>query len=134
MSGLNKAMIIGHLGRDPEMRYTQDGSPVANFSVATTEKYKDKENTEWHKVVAFGKLAEICGQYLQKGKQVYVEGRLQTRKYTGKDGTEKQSTEIIATSMQMLSGRGNEGGDADSGRSNAPSPSGNPAASDDIPF
>lgn len=134
MSGLNKAMIIGHLGRDPEMRYTQDGSPVANFSVATTEKYKDKENTEWHKVVAFGKLAEICGQYLQKGKQVYVEGRLQTRKYTGKDGVEKYSTEIIATSMQMLGGRGNDGGNGDGGRSNAPAPSANGTPSDDIPF
>jgi len=101
-------MIIGNLGRDPELRYTADGSTDANFSVATTYKGKDAESTEWHKIVAFGRLGEICGEYLRKGKQVYIEGRLQTRKWTGKDGNDKYSTEIVATDMRMLGSKGED--------------------------
>jgi single-strand DNA-binding protein len=147
MSGsLNKVMIIGHLGRDPEMRYTAEGTPVANFSVATTEKYKDKENTEWHRVVAFARLAEICGEYLRKGKQVYVEGRLQTRKWTDKDGHDKYTTEIVASDMRMLGrredgGGGSSGGGGPSGGGHSAPPSGGerpapsgPPPDDDIPF
>jgi single-strand DNA-binding protein len=118
MSALNKAMIIGNLGRDPEIRYTQDGRAVANFSVATTDKWKDKntgesrERTEWHRVVAFGRLAEICGEYLSKGSQVYIEGRLQTRKWQGQDGQDRYTTEIIVDirgTMQMLGRRDGAG-------------------------
>lgn len=142
MSGsLNKVMIIGHLGRDPEMRYTAEGTPVANFSVATSEKYKDKENTEWHRVVAFARLAEICGEYLRKGKQVYVEGRLQTRKWTDKDGHDKYTTEIVASDMRMLGRREDGGGGPPGGGSGGPPPSGGerpgpsaPPPDDDIPF
>ncbi len=107
MGGLNKAMIIGRLGRDPEMRYTPDGVAIANFSIATSEDWKDKntgekkEKTEWHRIVAFRRLAEICGEYLTKGKQVYIEGRLQTRSWE-KDGVTRYTTEIIADKMQFL--------------------------------
>ena len=107
MSGLNKAMIIGRLGRDPEVRYTTDGRAIANFSVATSEEWKDKatgekrERTEWHRVVAFGRLGEICGEYLSKGKQVYLEGRLQTRSWE-KDGVTRYTTEIVASDLQFL--------------------------------
>ncbi len=115
MASLNKAMIIGNLGRDPEIRYTQDGKAVANFSLATTDKWKDKvtgenrEKTEWHRVVAFGRLGEICGEYLSKGKQVYIEGRLRTRSWE-KDGITRYTTEIEATVMQMLGAKGTSGG------------------------
>src|SRR3989339_1491567 len=108
MSGLNKAMIIGRLGRDPEIRYTPGGVAVANFSVATSEEWKDKESnekkerTEWHRIVAFGKLGEICGEYLSKGKQIYVEGRIQTRSWEDKDGNKKYTTEIVASDVQFL--------------------------------
>ena len=104
---LNKAMLIGRLGRDPEVRYTPDGLAVANFSIATSYDSTDKttnekkETTEWHRIVAFGKLGEICGEYLSKGKQVYIEGRLQTRSWE-KDGVKRYTTEIVATDMQML--------------------------------
>ncbi len=107
MAGLNKAMIIGRLGKDPEMKYTQDGTPVAVFSVATSEEWKDKntnekkEKTEWHRIVAFRKLGELCGEYLGKGRQVYVEGRLQTRSWE-KDGITRYTTEIIAEKVQFL--------------------------------
>jgi single-strand DNA-binding protein len=107
MASLNKAMLIGNLGRDPEVRYTQDGKAVASFSIATTEKWKDKatgenrEKTEWHRIVAFQRLGEICGEYLSKGSQIYIEGRLQTRSWE-KDGITKYTTEIIADKMQML--------------------------------
>jgi single-strand DNA-binding protein len=107
MGGLNKAMIIGRLGRDPEMRYTPDGVAIANFSIATSEDWKDKntgekkEKTEWHRIVAFRRLAEVCGEYLTKGKQVYIEGRLQTSSWE-KDGVTKYTTEIIADKMQFL--------------------------------
>ncbi|MFP4476381.1 MAG: single-stranded DNA-binding protein [Desulfatibacillaceae bacterium] len=106
MAGLNKAMIIGHLGRDPEVRFTQSGMAVANFTVATTERFKGEERTEWHKIVAFGKLAEICGDYLHKGKQVYIEGRIQTREWEDKEGNRRWTTEIVANEMQMLSPKG----------------------------
>ncbi len=119
MAGINKAIIIGRLGRDPEIRYTQDGKAVANFSVATSETWKDKasgekkERTEWHRIVAFDRLGEICGEYLSKGKQVYIEGRLQTRSWE-KDGVTRYTTEIVATDMQMIGGRdgGSQGGAA----------------------
>jgi len=107
MAGVNKAIIVGNLGADPEVRTTQSGTQVANFNVATTEQYTDQsgqrqERTEWHRIVAFGRLGEICGQYLHKGKQVYIEGRIQTRKWTDQSGNDKWTTEIIAREMQML--------------------------------
>jgi len=108
---LNKVTLIGYLGRDPEMRSTANGDPVAHFSVATTEAWKDKatgekkEATEWHRVVLYRKLAEIAGQYLKKGSYVYLEGRLQTRKWTGKDDIERYAVEIIADDMRMLGAR-----------------------------
>ena len=111
MPSLNKVTIIGHLGGDPELRYTQTGTPVANFTVATSEKYKDthgnkKEQTEWHKVVAWQRLAEICGEYLHKGSLVYVEGKLQTSDWTDKEGARHFKTEIVARSLLMLGGKG----------------------------
>jgi len=118
MSSLNKAMIIGRVGRDPEVRYLPSGQAVCNFSVATSEKWKDKttgesqEATEWHRITAFDRLAEIVGEYVRRGSLVYIEGKIQTRKYTDKDGAEKTSTEIRATSMNML-GSKPEGGEED---------------------
>jgi len=108
---LNKASIIGNLGNDPDMRYTQSDTAVCNISVATTERWKNKdgervEETEWHRVVAFGKLAEIMGEYLRKGSQVYIEGKIKTEKYTDKEGIERYSTKIYANEMKMLGGRG----------------------------
>jgi single-strand DNA-binding protein len=144
MEDLNRAMVIGRLGRDPEIRYTQDGRAVANFTVATSIKWRDKqsgdmkERTEWHRIVAFGKLGEICGEYLSKGKQVFIEGRLRTRSWE-KDGVTRYTTEIEATNMQMLGARDN----ADTGRTAAsqvpdqgypePTYSGD-VQDDDIPF
>ena len=113
--GINKAILVGNLGKDPDIRYTPGGAAVASFSIATTESWKDKqsgekvEKTEWHNVTAFGRLAEICGEYLKKGSQVYVEGRIQTDKYTDKQGVEKYSTKIIINEMQMLGGRSGAG-------------------------
>jgi single-strand DNA-binding protein len=118
MSDLNRAMVIGRLGRDPEIRYTPDGRAVVNFSLATSDKWKDKqtgelkERTEWHRIVAFGRLAEICGEYLSKGRQIFIEGRLRTRSWE-KDGITRYTTEIEAINMQMLGSR-NDG--MDSGR------------------
>lgn len=115
MASVNKCIIVGNLGRDPELRYAASGDAIANIAVATSFKSKDKntgestEKTEWHRISFFGKLAEIVGQYLKKGSTVYVEGRLQTRKYTDKDGVEKFATEIVAEQMQMLGGK--QGGD-----------------------
>lgn len=106
MAGLCKAVLIGHLGRDPEMRYTPDGLAIANFSVAATEKVKGENKTEWLKVTAFGKLGEICGQYLKKGSQVYIEGRLQSSEYTDKEGNKRFSMEVIASTINMLGSRG----------------------------
>ena len=104
---INKAMIIGNLGANPEVRQTQNGSSVVTFNVATTEKWKGKdgqqqEQTEWHRIVAFGRLAEICGQYLTKGSKVYIDGRLQTRQWEDKNGTKRYTTEIVAQEMKML--------------------------------
>ncbi len=117
MASVNKVILIGNLGRDPETRYMPDGAAITNISVATTEAWKDKngekqEKTEWHRVAFFGKLAEIAGEYLKKGSQVYVEGRLQTRKWQDKDGQDKYSTEIVANAMQMLGSRQGMGGAA----------------------
>ncbi|MFN2274804.1 MAG: single-stranded DNA-binding protein [Anaerolineales bacterium] len=105
--GVNKAILVGNLGADPEVRHTAGGTPVANFRIATTENYTNRDGqresrTEWHRIVAFGKLAEICGQYLKKGKQVYIEGRIQTREWEDQSGNKKYTTEIVANQMQML--------------------------------
>lgn len=112
---INKAILIGNLGADPEIRYTQSGTQVATFRIATTEKWKGQdgqmnENTEWHRIVAWARLAEICGEYLNKGSRVYIEGRIQTRKWQDQDGNDKYTTEIIAREMKMLSPRGGESG------------------------
>jgi single-strand DNA-binding protein len=121
MASVNKVILVGNLGRDPETRYSPDGSAITTVSIATTEVWKDKsgekqEKTEWHRVVFFNrgnyKLGEIAGEYLKKGSQVYVEGRLQTRKWQDKDGVEKYSTEVIAEAMQMLGSRQGMGGDS----------------------
>jgi len=110
MASVNKVILVGNMGRDPEIRYLPSGDPVANVTIATSSKYKGKdgnmvEETEWHRVTFFGKLAEIVGQYLKKGKPVYIEGRIKTRKFTDKDGIEKYATDIIANEMQMLGSR-----------------------------
>lgn len=160
--GINKVILVGNLGADPEVRYTAGGSAVANVRLATAESWRDRESgeqqerTEWHRVVFFGRLAEIVEQYLRKGSQIYVEGRLQTRKWADRDGNEKYTTEIVASDMQMLGGRsggggGESGGGGSSGggggreRASAP-PAGNDPPSrgraeqpmddfdDDIPF
>jgi len=124
MASINKVIIIGNLGRDPEVRYTPNGAAICNVSIATTRNWKDKssgekvEETEWHRVVFYDRLAEIAGEYLKKGRPVYVEGRLKTRKWTDKDGVEKYTTEIIANEMQLLGGRegmGAPGGDEEGG-------------------
>lgn len=114
MASVNKAILIGNLGRDPEVRYLPDGGAVANISLATSETWKDKsgerqEKTEWHRVSFFGKLAEIVGEYLKKGSQIYVEGRIQTRKWQDKEGNDRYTTEVVADRMQMLGGA-REGG------------------------
>ncbi len=145
--GVNKVILIGNLGNDPEVRYTASGAAVANVSLATSEQWKDRESgeqqerTEWHRVVFFGRIAEVVGEYLRKGSQIYVEGRLQTRKWQDKDGNDKYSTEIVANDMQMLGGgRGGGGGSADasSGARNSAAASKQPAGGDDfdddIPF
>ena len=111
MASVNKAIIVGNLGRDPEVRYSASGDAMCNLSIATTDNWKDKatgerkEVTEWHRVSFFGKTAEVCGQYLKKGSQIYVEGSIRTRKWTDKDGQEKYTTEIRGDHMQMLSGK-----------------------------
>ena len=121
MASVNKVIIVGNLGRDPEIRYMPSGDAIANIAVATSFRSKDKntgeqkEITEWHRISFFGRLAEIVGQYLKKGSSVYVEGRLQTRKYTDKDGVEKYATDIIAQEMQMLGGRQGMGGEGGMG-------------------
>ena len=113
--GVNKAIIVGTLGQDPDVKYTASGSPVVNISVATNENWKDKqtgeaqERTEWHRIVIFGKLAEIAAQYLRKGSQVYFEGKIQTRKWQDKTGQDRYTTEIVANEMQMLGGKQSSG-------------------------
>lgn len=125
--GVNKAILVGNLGSDPETRYTAGGSAVTNVSLATTDSWKDKqsgeqqEKTEWHKVVFFGRLAEIAAEYLRKGSQIYVEGRIQTRKWQGKDGQDRWTTEIVGNEMQMLGSRGGGGGQGQSTPSNVDS-------------
>ena len=166
--GINKVILVGNLGADPETRYTAGGQAITSIRIATSESWKDKqtgemqERTEWHRIKFFGRLAEIAGEYLKKGRQVYVEGRLQTDKYTDKDGVERYTTDIIANEMQMLGGRdgagggergagagedsgfGNSGYDrpapasrpagAAAGRPAAKSPTGFDSMDDDIPF
>jgi len=134
---LNKAILIGNLGADPETRYMQDGTCVCNIRLATTEKFKDRngerqERTEWHRVALWGKLGEIANQYLRKGSQVYIEGKIETRKWTDKDGNDRYSTDIRANEMKMLGGRG-EGAARSSGAPAAPAGNSKPQQNDD-PF
>ena len=157
--GVNKVILVGNLGAEPETRYGASGNAITNIRIATSESWTDRqtnerrENTEWHRVVMFGRLAEIAEQYLHKGRQVYIEGRIQTRKWQGQDGQDRYTTEIVANEMQMLGGRGDTGGDADdwsrgSGRppqsaaggraparsAEPPSGGNDPDIDDDIPF
>jgi single-strand DNA-binding protein len=148
MSSVNKAIVVGYLGKAPELRYAQDGNAIANLSIATSSKYKNKagetiEETEWHRISLFGRLAEIAGEYLGKGSLVYFEGRIKTRKYTDKEGIERYATEIIANSMQMLGGKSSDNQDQER-KSVVPSVKDRPASAapsrgfddmdDDIPF
>ena len=151
--GINKVIIVGNLGQDPETRYMPSGSAVTNFTVATNESWKDKqtgeqkERTEWHRVAMFNRLAEIAAEYLRKGSQVYIEGKLRTRKWQGQDGQDRYTTEIIADEMQMLGGRGGGGGSfgggapsgggqggGQGGGGSAPPQPGPDDFDDDIPF
>lgn len=153
MASVNKVILVGNLGRDPEVRYMPNGDAVCNFSIATTDSWKDKngekqERTEWHNIVMYRRLAEIAGEYLKKGAPVYLEGKLQTRKWQDKDGNDRYTTEIIADQMQMLGSRGDGGGQSGGGhvqsqrqqapaqRQTAPAPSGGNGnvPDDDIPF
>ena len=148
MSGVNKVILVGHLGQDPTMRYTQSGTAVANFSLATSERFNNKQGeredrTEWHRVVVWSKLAEICNQYLKKGKQVYIEGRLQTRSWEDQQGQKRYTTEVVANNMVML-GRAGETSDVPSqdfpsdfgsgGGGGSPQPAGTSSDDDDLPF
>ena len=135
---INKAILVGRLGKDPDVRYTPDGMMVTNFTLATDEQWKDKsgekvQKTEWHRIVTFGKLAEICGKYLNKGKLVYVEGRIQTRSWDDKDGNKRSTTEIVASNMQMLESKGQRGTDSTSEEPPLSHPNG-PLPEDDVPF
>ncbi|HEX9810585.1 MAG TPA: single-stranded DNA-binding protein [Burkholderiales bacterium] len=151
--GVNKVILVGNLGRDPEVRYSPNGQAVANVTIATSESWKDKtsgekqERTEWHRIVFFGRLAEIAGEYLKKGAQIYVEGRLQTRKWQDKDGHDRYTTEIVANDMQMLGSRGGAGMPSEPATESAPAGSSAPSTArsgakatagadfdDDIPF
>jgi single-strand DNA-binding protein len=143
MAGVNKVILIGHLGADPEIRYTQSGSPVANLRLATSESWKGKdgqkeERTEWHRVVLWSRLAELAGQYLNKGRQVYIEGRIQTRSWDDKDGNKRYTTEVVGTSMQFLGSKGASTGEFQDVPSDLPPPPENlgntGGAEDDIPF
>ena len=139
MRGVNKVILVGHLGQDPDVRAMPSGSSVANLSLATNEQWRDKntgeqqERTEWHRLALFGRLAEIAGQYLRKGAQVYVEGRLRTRKWQDRDGHDRYSTEIVVNEMQMLGGRGGAS-QAGPDRPSAPAESREPASRADMPF
>jgi single-strand DNA-binding protein len=145
--GVNKVILIGNVGNDPDMRYTANGGAVCNLSVATTDSWRDKqsgenqERTEWHRVVMFGKLGEIAGEYLRKGSKVYIEGRLQTRKWQDKSGQDRYTTEIVANDMQMLDSKGGGSASFDSAPASKPAAQQQPAAAppaddfdDDIPF
>ena len=142
MAGVNKAIIVGNLGNDPEIRYSANGNAIASISVATSDRWKDKntgeqqERTEWHRVKLFGRQAELAGEYLKKGSQVYIEGRIQTSKYQDKDGNDRWSTEIVARDMTFLGGRGgagdSQGAPSASSLQRDSAPSGD--FDDDIPF
>ena len=135
MAGVNKAILIGNLGRDPEIRYTKTGTAVANFTLATSEKWTDKagqkqDRTEWHRIVAWGKTGELCAQYLAKGRSVYIEGRIQTREWEDKDGQKRKTTEINASTVTFLGSK--DAGNQASSSESSPSPS--IEEGDDIPF
>ena len=142
MASVNKVILIGNVGRDPETRYMPSGDAVTNLSLATTDKYKDKQSgeqkeaTEWHRIAFFGKLAEIAGQYLKKGSQCYIEGSLRTRKFTDANGIEKYSTEIVASTMKMFGGKPSESGGGAGGqpRNSGAGTGGFESMDDDIPF
>jgi single-strand DNA-binding protein len=136
---VNKAILIGRLGKDPEVRYTPDGTMVTNFNLATDEQWKDKngekvQKTEWHRIVTFGKLAEICGNYLVKGKLIFIEGRIQTRSWEDKDGVKRFTTEIIANNMQMLDSKGQNKADESSSDSISSNSASSSTPMDDVPF
>jgi len=137
MAGVNKVILVGNLGRDPELRYTQQGTAVANFSLATTESVPKKDGTredrtEWHRIVVWGRTAENCSQYLAKGRTVYIEGRLQTREWENKEGQKQKTTEVVAQTVQFLGGPRGEGGGGAGRSSGSGEPP--PPADDDIPF
>ncbi|MFZ1730155.1 MAG: single-stranded DNA-binding protein [Bacteroidota bacterium] len=139
--GLNKVMLIGHLGSDPELRYTEGNVPVASFNVATNESYKDQngnlvDRTEWHRCVAWRKLAELFGEYLKKGSKVYLEGKLQTRAWDDKEGNKRYTTEIVISDFTFLDSKGSGGGGQQNGGGGSPMPPPEPAADkeDDLPF
>ncbi len=143
MAGVNKVILIGNLGRDPELRYTQSGQPVANFTLATTETWNKRdgsgkeEKTEWHRIVAWGRTAELCTQYLAKGRSVYVEGRLQTREWEDREGKKQRTTEIVANTVQFLGGKPGASGAASGAAPSAPAQDASGAETppeDDIPF
>jgi len=140
MSSVNKALIIGNLGQDPEIKYTQSGSPVANLSVATSERWKDKntgeqkEQTEWHRVVVFGRLAEIAEQYLKKGSKIFIEGKIQTRDWEDADGNKKYTTEVVAREMTMLDSKASMSSDAPSSDSPSKEAPKDDSFEEDIPF
>lgn len=141
MASVNKVILIGNLGKDPELRFTRDGQGVANFTLATNERWRDKdgqnqERTEWHRIVVWGKTAENCAQYLQKGRSCYIEGRIQTREWEDKEGNKRQTTEIVAQNVTFLGGRGEGGGGGGrpgGGTQDAPPPEPGPDGSE-IPF
>jgi len=153
--GVNKVILIGNLGKDPEVRFTSGGQAVANFTIATNDSWTDKqgqkqERTEWHRIVVWGKLAELCGEYLSKGRQCFVEGRLQTREWTDKEGKKNYTTEVVAQNVQFLGARGDGAGPRARSQNgsheygspppgmeettNGASPAGGPPPEDDIPF
>lgn len=143
MASVNKVILVGNLGRDPELRYTQNGQAVANFSLATTDRWNSREGqreerTEWHRIVAWGKTAELCAQYLGKGRSVYIEGRIQSREWEDKEGQKRNTTEIVAQTVQFLGGRGgSSGGGNDFGDPPPPNDPGTgsaPQGKDEIPF
>lgn len=145
MAGVNKVILIGNLGRDPELRYTQSGQPVANFTLATTESFNRREGgreerTEWHRIVAWGRTAELCSQYLSKGRTVYVEGRIQTREWENREGQKQRTTEVVALTVQFLGsprgggGGGSSGARGGEGGGDSSSGGGGEPGGDDIPF
>ncbi len=139
MAGVNKVILVGNLGKDPELRYTPSGQAVASFSLATGEKWKDKDGnmqdkTEWHNIVVWGRMAENAKEYLAKGRQVYIEGRIQTRSWDDKDGNKKYMTEIVTQNMQFLGSRGDQGSAPSAPPPSAPQPADLAGEDDDLPF